>query len=162
MQNENLNSFLQSSWAFYFFSIAILFALYFIQKNLFLLDRKLAPETMSETNKRKPWPLFASMATGVFWYLHNTFSRNPLNFNFKPETKVKWIFMGLLLFCLLGMIYESFSFFGLKKGLIRILIHSLLIVLYFYAGLFTGLLIATVIAILLLFFVFKFFRKRLT
>lgn len=152
----------QNSWFFYLFSVVFLLVLYFIQKYLYLLDDKLTGVTNSEIKKRKPWPLLTSLGIGVFWYLYNTFSPNKISFNFKPENHTKWVLTVFLLFCFLGMIYESFSKFGKKKGVVRILIYTILMAIYFYAGVFTGLLIATVIAILLLFFVFKFFRRRLT
>lgn len=162
MPNEKLNSFLQNSWTFYLFSVAILLVLYFIQKYLYLLDEKWLRSTNSEKIKRKPWPLFTAMGIGLLWFLYNTFSPNDISLNFKPQNKIKWIFLVFIFFCFAGMAFESFSAFGTKKGFIRILIYTVLIALYFYAGVITGLFLASVMALALLIFFFKYFRKNLT
>jgi hypothetical protein len=162
MSNEKLNSFLQNSWTFYLFSVAMLLVLYFIQKYLFLLDVRWLRVTGSEKVKRKPWPLFVALGIGFSWFLYNTFSPNDISLDFNPQNQIKWIFMVFILICFAGMAFESFSVFGAKRGSIRTIIYTIFIVLYFYAGVITGLFLVFVMALALLIFFFKYFRKNLT
>jgi len=52
--------------------------------------------------------------------------------------------------------------FGIQKGLIRGFIYLFLMAVFFYAGFVSGLLVVGLLALLVLIFFIKYFKKQLT
>ncbi len=155
---QTSNTFLQNEWLFILLSFLVLVALFFIQKYAYLLDRKLNQASKIESTwEGKPWPLFAGIGLGLFWFLYNMFSPNDLSLDFEMQNPVKWVFIVIILAGLAGVIYESLTHFSLRTGLIRTLIYYILVMLYFYAGFISGLFIVSVIALVLVILVFRYF-----
>ena len=75
-------------------------------------------------------------------------------------------FAGWVLFCfgvfLVLLTVESFTHFGKRWGLIRVLIFVLLSAAFYLAGLLAGLILVTVLAFGILFYFILFWRKRIS
>lgn len=59
----------------------------------------------------------------------------------------------------IAIFYESISNFGIKTGIIGSFVYVLLMLLYFYAGYIAGLFLVAVIAIFILIYFFRYFKK---
>ena len=150
-------SFLENGWAIYLVSILILIALFFVQKYAFLIDRKLNQLSKNESNwEGKPWPLISGILLGIFTLLYNVFSPEDMQLNPANWHWPEWALIICSFVLLVILILESISHFGIRLGLIRFLVLSLLAVGFFYAGLLAGLLIVAVLAII----VFIYFLLR--
>lgn len=161
--SETSSSFLQNGWTIYLFSFLVLITLFFVQKYAYLIDRKLNQLTKTDSVwEGKSWPLLTALLLGLLTYLYDVFSPNKMHQNPENWNWPEW----LLIFCFcvfLGLLsFESFSHFGKRMGLVRILIFVLLSAVFYFAGLLTGLLLVTVLALGLLFYFINFWRKRIS
>ena len=157
---ENTNTFFESPWAIYILGIALFIALFFIQKYIHLLDRKLSSKTNS-TWEGTPWPLLSSLGLGFLLFLFEVFLPGELNLNPSlwnwPELTITVGVLSLLL----ALIFESIKNLGRKLGLIRSVIYLLICILYFYTGLLAGLFFAVLLAFAILIYFLFFWKKRL-
>jgi hypothetical protein len=160
---EISGTFSQNGWTIYLVALLVLSALFFVQKYAYLIDRKLNQLSRSGSVwEGKPWPLLAALLLGLITYLYNVFSPNDMQQNPSNWGWPEWIllfFFGVML----GILsFESFSHFGKRMGLIRILIFVLLSAAFYVAGMLTGLLLVTVLALGILIYFINFWRKRIS
>lgn len=80
----------------------------------------------------------------------------PVNWRW-PE----WALVVCFVILFAAMTFESISHFGVRLGLIRLLIYGVLAALFFIAGFLMGLLIAAVIALGALIYFIWYWRKLL-
>jgi len=159
---ESSNSFFQDGWSIYLFTFLVLVALYFLQKYAFLLDRKLNQFSKSNSEwEGKPWPMLTALLLGLLTYLYNVFSPEKLNQNLFEWGWVEWLLTACLAILAGSMAFESIKHFGKRFGLIRLLVLITLAAAFYFAGLLTGLLLVTLLALGLLFYFIKFWRKQL-
>ncbi|MBN2614328.1 MAG: hypothetical protein JXR71_01425 [Bacteroidales bacterium] len=145
----------------FLFTVLFLLALFFLQKYIYLADRKIAQFTKKDgTELRKPWSFLVALLLGAFVFFYNVFSPDDLTFNI-AEWHIEWVVFAVGLFTLTGIIRESFKDFGPKAGLIRSVLYVLLTVLYFYAGLISGYLIVSLLALAVLFYFLRYWKKLL-
>jgi len=152
----------QNEWTVYIVSFLLLIVLFFIQKYAYLIDEKL--NLKANTNSLwvgKPWPLFLGILLGMYTLLYNVFS--PYNMQINPFNwkAPEWILVtGFVL--LTGILaYESYTHFGLKFGLIRFFIFLLLTIGFYIAGIYIGLLIVALLAIVMLVYFFRFWKNQM-
>lgn len=149
-------------WDIYLFTILLLIALYFVQKYMYIIDRKLAQAGNRELlEHRKPWPLFVAILSGLLIFLYNVFSPNDLSFELS-RWGMEWFFFAIAIITLAGIVYESIHFFGLKSGLLRTAVYVILMLPYFYAGMISGFLLVTIFVLGILLYFIRHWKKYLT
>lgn len=156
------DSLFQNEWAIYLVSFLVLVALFFIQKYAYLIDRKLDEMEEKDTHwEGKPWPLLFGIILGMYTLIYNVFSPNDMQLNPVSWRWPEWLLVicFIILFGLLT--FESYSHFSSRQALIRILILGGLAIGFYFAGLLAGLLIVSILAIGLLFYFIRFWRKQL-
>lgn len=77
---EDTNSFFESPWSIYLLGIVLFIVLFFVQKYIHLLDRKLSSE-INSTWEGTPWPLLSSLGLGFLLFLFGIFLPGELNLN---------------------------------------------------------------------------------
>lgn len=152
----------QNGWTIYLVSILIMAILFFVQKYAYLIDRKLNRIIGSDYNwEGSPWPLFAGLILGVYTLLYNVFSPENMHINPNNWQIAEWILViaFTILFILLAV--ESLSHFGIRFGIIRLVIKGTLVIGFYFSGLLVGLLLVALIAIIVLIYFIKFWRKKM-
>lgn len=156
------DSFFQSEWAIYLISFLVLVAMFFIQKYAYLIDQKLNEIYHSGSNwEGKPWPMLAGILLGIFTLLYNVFSPEDMHANPSYWRWPEWGLLCCFIVLFGALIFESISHFGGRVGIIRSLILGVLSVGFYYAGLLAGLLIVTILALAILFYFIRYWRKQL-
>lgn len=159
----NSSSFIDSPWSYYVIMIAVLTLLFFVQKYAYLIDNKLMnidnPEKFKE---KKPWSLISALFLGLLVFILGVFVPDAIS---KNSNVWSWFEIVIAIFGLLiiiGLAFESFTLFGAKTGLLRFGIWLILTFGFFYAGLYTGLFLASILAIIIIIYFIFFWKKRLT
>lgn len=154
---------ISTEWVSFLCSVFLLTGLFFLQKYVYLLDRKFSEYSKRTTLKeRKPWALYAGMILGIFFFLYSMFSKNDFPFKLNLNNPFQLILFFVTLAVFAGVIYESITQFGIKTGTVRILVYVVLIALFFYAGFISGLFLITIFAIGILIYFFRYFKKLFT
>lgn len=157
---ENTNTFFESPWAIYLLGIVLFFALFFIQKYIHLLDRKLSSKINSNW-EGTPWPLLCSLGLGFLLFLFGVFLPGELNLNptlwYWPEIIIAVGILSLLI----ALVIESVKNLGRKLGITRSIIYLAICIVYFYTGLLAGLFIAVLLSLAILIYFLFFWKKRL-
>ena len=145
----------------FLFIVLFLIALFFLQKYIFFVDRKMAQFSKKEVpEQRKPWSFLVALILGAFVFFYNVFSPSDLSFNIR-EWHIEWIVFAVGLLTLAEIIRESINHFGTKAGLLRSVLYILLSLLYFYAGLISGYLIVSLLALGILFYFLRYWKRLL-
>jgi len=156
---ENTNTFFESPWAIYLLGIVLFIALFFIQKYIHLLDRKLSSK-INSTWEGTPWPLLCSLGLGFLLFLFGVFLPGELNLN---PTLWNWpeiiIAVGILSL-LIALVIESVKNLGRKLGITRSIIYLAICIVYFYTGLLAGLFFAVLLSLAILIYFLFFWKKR--
>lgn len=156
------DSFFQSEWAIYLISFLVLVAMFFIQKYAYLIDQKLNEIYQSGSSwEGKPWPMLAGILLGIFTLLYNVFSPEDMHLNPSYWRWPEWMLVCCFIVLFGALIFESVTHFGRRVGLIRSLILGVLSIGFYYAGLLAGLLIVTILALAILFYFIRYWRKQL-
>lgn len=154
------DTFFENGWTIFLVSFLILVALYFVQKYAYLIDRKLNQLNGNISNwEGKPWPLVLSLILGVFTLLFNVFSPNDMQWSPANWYWAEWVLLLGFSAGLVILAVESIQHFAWKIGVVRIIIFTCLMWGFFYAGLLAGLLIAAVLALVILIYFFRNWRK---
>ena len=157
------NSFLDNGWSIYLITILVFVVMFFVQKYSYLIDRQVNRwKSMNGKWEGKPWPLISGLALGLLVFIFGV--TIPGDLSIMPN-KWNWPEITIAVFSLaiiVKLLIESLHNFGLNYGLIRFAIWLLLSIGYFYAGLLTGLFLATLFAIAVIIFFLFFWKKRLT
>lgn len=157
---ENTNSFFDSPWAIYILGFILFIVLFFIQKYIHLLDRKLSSQ-INSTWVGTPWPLLSSLGLGFLLFLLGVFLPGELNLN---PTLWNWpeiiIVVGILSL-LIALVIESVKNLGRKLGITRSIIYLAICIVYFYTGLLAGLFFAVLLSLAILIYFLFFWNKRL-
>jgi len=157
---ENTNTFFESPWAIYLLGVVLFIALFFIQKYIHLLDRKLSSK-INSTWEGTPWPLLCSLGLGFLLFLFGVFLPGELNLN---PTLWNWpeiiIAVGILSL-LIALVIESVKNLGRKLGITRSIIYLAICIVYFYTGLLAGLFFAVLLSLAILIYFLFFWKKRL-
>jgi hypothetical protein len=147
-------------WVSVLFYLFLFAGLFFIQKYIYILDQKLAKYSKRElVNNRKPWALYTGIFLGVFSFLYFMFSdKEQATFiDFKNIWHV--LFFIVTATIVITIFYESIRNFGMKAGTIRSIVYVILMALYFYAGFISGLYLITIIALGILIYFIRYFKK---
>lgn len=156
------DTFFDNGWGIYLLSFLILVALFFVQKYAHLIDRKLNQFSGNDSNwEGKPWPLILGLLLGVFVLLYNVFSPTDMQWNPADWHWAEWILLVGIFTGLIILTLESIQHFGWKTGIVRLIIFAALMWGFFYAGLLAGLLIAAVLAVVVLVYFFRNWRKTM-
>lgn len=149
-----------SGWTIYLIAFLVLLALYFVQKYAYLIDRKLNKLANNSASwEGSSWPLILGLTLGILTLLYNVFSPNDMQSNPVFWSWSEWLLLGCCCIGLIKLTIESVTHFGWKTGLVRLFILSLLSIGFFYAGLLAGLLISSLLAIGVLIYFFRNWRK---
>jgi hypothetical protein len=141
-------------------SIIVLIGLFFVQKYVYLIDRKLNQAGHSNSDwEGKPWPLVAAISLGILTMLYNVFSPEDIKYNPSTWSWPEWLMVISVVLLFITLSFESMSHFGFKYGLLRFLIIGSLMVAFFVAGFFAGLLITAVLAMGGLIYFIRYWRK---
>jgi len=160
---NQLNEFATNEWTTLLLSVLLLAGLYFLQKYLYLFDRKLLVNSTSNQHPNlKPWPLWAGLLLGFSVFLHDVFSPNDFSFFRGDWSLFQWAILILCVATIGGLIVQSLFIFGTQKGLLRSFIYLALMMVYIYAGFISGLLVVGVLALFVLLFFIKYFKNQLT
>lgn len=144
-------SFIENGWTIYLVSILVLVVLFFVQKYAYLIDRKLNQIGNNDSKwEGKSWPLISGILLGIFTLLYNVFSPTDMQLNPANWHWPEWLLIICFLVLLGLLIFESISHFGIRLGLIRIIVLGLLAAGFYYAGLLAGLLIVLVLAFIVI------------
>ena len=152
--------------------LVLLIALYFIRKYLFKLDEYL--NSKSDTSKGfigKPWHISWSLVIGLALFITLIFSsgqsepfkRDGLSVFIHNPHPLHWFWLLLIaieVFMIVRVIYQSIKLFGINYGLIRSVIITLLMIGYFLAGMYMGLIFTATIALFIICKVFIMFYGR--
>lgn len=150
-----------NEWIFLILSLLLLTGLYFVQKYIYKLDQILSAYSKSkEVLRKKPWPLYAGISLGFLVFLYSLFS--PHEIDLKSWGLFEILVFGLIILIVAGVLMESIRYLGLKPGLIRSLIYLVLTGICFYAGFISGLLFVSLLALAVLIYFFRYFKKTLT
>ncbi len=160
---NQMNEFAPNEWTTLLLSVLLLLGLYFLQKYLYLFDRKLLVNSASKKNTNlKPWPLWAGLLLGFSVFLHDVFSPDDLNFFSSNWSLFQWAILILCVATIGGLFVQSLLIFGTKKGLLRSFFYLILMIVYFYAGFISGLLVVGLLVLFVLLFFIKYFKNQLT
>ena len=152
-----------NEWITILLSLLLLIGLYFLQKYLYLLDEKLLINEDAKTMERqRPWPLWIAILLGFTIFMYDVFSPRALNFYRGDWPSFQWMILILGLTAVGGCFGQSLLLLGIQKGLIRGFIYLFLMAVFFYAGFVSGLLVVGLLALLVLIFFIKYFKKQLT
>ena len=119
----------------------------------------------------KPWHISWSLIIGIVFLLtqligsgeSDRYIPEHLSFSFNNLHPWHWFWLALLLceaIMFIVVLYQSITHFGKHYGLIRSVMIILLMCLYFWAGMYMGLLFASIVAIYLIYRIFKLFYGR--
>ncbi len=160
---NQLTEFASNEWTSLLLSVLLLLGLYFLQKYLYLFDRKLLAGIVSEKKPDlKPWPLWVGLILGFSAFLHDVFSPDDLNFLESPWSLFQWAMLILGVATIGGLFVQSLLIFGVGKGMLRSMVYLVLMVVYVYAGFISGLLVVGLLALFVLLFFVKYFKNQLT
>ncbi len=101
--------------------------------------------------------LLASFILGFFIFLIQFFDNGA-----KQVTTINYIIYGMVAVLLLLNAFLSFKYYVTKSAIIRVLLLSVLIVIYFFSGLLGGLLIISIFALVVIIYAFVKFKNILT
>ncbi|RLD33990.1 MAG: hypothetical protein DRI72_03860 [Bacteroidetes bacterium] len=172
IQNSTDNYFDSSTMLLYFGIILLLVALYFIRKNVYRLDVYLnARRHTPDGYVGKPWHISWSLLLGIVFLLSQVVSSGEAErFNsefpgifFSNPHPWHWFWLLLLLSELtmfIIVVLQSVKHFGGSYGLIRSIVIILLMCLYFWTGMYTGLIFAAAVGLYLIYRVFRMFYGR--
>lgn len=168
----NESQFDNTSVWFYIGVIVLIVALYFIRKNIYRLDVYLNKKLdKSPGYIGKPWHISWSLMLGIVFFLtqvissgeSEAFNREGLRILFNNPHPWHWFWTVLLLaeIAMFAVVtYSSIEHFGTSFGILRSLVIIILMALYFWAGMYMGLLFASIVAIYLVYKVFVMFYGR--
>jgi hypothetical protein len=157
---------------FYLSILVLLLALYFIRKYIYKLDEFFNKRlNVSNGYIGKPWHLSWSLVLGLLLFItqmlsteqSESFNSNGLSVFFNNPHPWHWFWLILLLaeIVLFGVVtHQSIHFFGMRFGILRAIIIILLMVLFFWSGMYMGLLFASVAALFIIYKVFQLFYGR--
>lgn len=172
IQNPGVSWFEANSIAAYLGILVLLITLYFIRKYIYRLDVFLN-EKMNNPGGfiGKPWHITWSLVLGIIFLLTQVVSSGASeDFNQKGlyvftnnPHPWHWFWLALLLAEIMMfaiVTYISLQHFGALYGILRSLIIIVLMGLYFWAGMFMGLAFAAIVALFIVYKVFKLFYGR--
>ena len=172
LQNPVESWFDNSSIWLYAGIFVLLVALYFIRKYIYRLDVYLNKKLGNSNGFiGKPWHITWSLILGVVFLLTQVISSGASErFNqeglyvFTNDPHLWHWFWLILLLAEITMFtvvtYRSIQHFGTPYGILRSLIIIVLMGFYFWAGMYMGLLFASIIGIYLIYKTFKMFYGR--
>lgn len=146
--------------------------MYFIRQYLYKLDAYFNEKlNISPGFIGKPWHITWSLVLGIVFFLTQLLSSGASDdFNQKGMYVLTnnphpwhWFWLALLLteIAMFAFVtYRSIQHFGTGYGILRSLIIIILMGFYFWAGLYMGLLFAAVVALFIIYKVFKLFYGR--
>ena len=158
--SENTYSLIDNPWTIYIIGILLFIILFFIQKYIHLVDRKLSSKINSQW-EGTPWPLISSLGLGFLLFVFGVFLPDELSFNPSNWSWPEIIILIGVVSIISGLIIESINKLGQKLGVIRFVIYFLLSIIYFYTGLLAGLYFAVLLSLTILVYFIFFWKKRL-
>lgn len=170
--HPNESKFDNTSIWFYAGILLLLLAMYFIRQYLYKLDvyfnRKL---NISPGYVGKPWHITLSLILGIIFLLtqvvsagaSESFSADGLYVFSNNPHPWHWFWLALILaeITMFAIVtFRSVQHFGSPYGILRALIIIVLMGFYFWAGMYMGLVFAAVVALFIVYKVFKLFYGR--
>ncbi len=146
--------------AYYIVSFVAIVLLVVIQKYSYYIDIWFSGNSNNKW-KGKPWPLIAGVVVGLLIYVFGITNPEGLEWNL---SRLSWQEYSLILICfftLLGIAIESIKHFKGIRALLRLLIWTILTMVYVVAGVYTGLLLSIAIAVFIVIYFLFFWKKRL-
>lgn len=157
---------------YYLAIVLLLIALFFIRKYLFRLDIYLNSRNDNTSGYvGKPWHVSWSLVLGLIFLLSQVISGgeserfNTQAFSVFLNDAHPWHWFWLVLILTeIGMmvvvVYQSITHFGMASGLARSGIIVSLMCLFFWSGMYMGLLFAAAIALFIIYKIFRLFYGR--
>ncbi|NQU31758.1 MAG: hypothetical protein HQ521_00850 [Bacteroidetes bacterium] len=160
--NSNTN-FLNSEWCIYIITFIVFIVMFLVQKYSCLIDLQINRlQSINGKWEGKPWPLLSGLGVGLLVFIFGVFLPGELTI---MPNNWSWPEITIAIFALIiivRLLIESIKHFGTSYGLLRFGIWLILSIAYFYAGLLTGLFLATLFAIGIIIYFLFFWKKRLT
>lgn len=160
-----------SIW-FYAGILLLLLAMYFIRQYLYKIDEYFNKKLHHSPGFiGKPWHITWSLILGIVFFLtqvlssgtSDSFNREGLHVFTDNPHPWHWFWLALLLteIAMFAVVtYQSIQHFGTPYGILRALIIIVLMGFYFWAGMYMGLAFAAIVALFIVYKVFKLFYGR--
>ncbi len=151
-----------TQWYHYVLLAVLLAILFVIIKYYYSVEKVFKPKTGIQNGvKSGKSMLISSFVLGLIMVLIWMFKPS----NLSSETEKYWIYVenicyGLFIMLILINIYFSFTNYKLRSSILRIIIVSGLMFIYFYSGMYGGLLILIALATLII--IYSIFRLKKT
>lgn len=172
LQSQSIVEADSSSLLQYAAFLCLLLALFLIRKYLYKLDIYLArklPDNPSYTGK--PWHVTWSFILGIVFMLTQLMGNGVAGSfdTIKPGIFLSnphpWQWFWFILFLaelilMIRVIFQGIKHFGLSMGLIRSLIITILMCIYFLSGMYMSLFFVGIVAIYVIYRIFKLFYGR--